>query len=430
MSAAGRSTVHGANIVPAEVPLTHRILLVEDELPMCEALQELLGSHGYEVTYATGGADALAVAGGVDLTICDLRLGTENGLQVIRQLRGARPDLKIVVLTANPSIKALQAAKDLGVLNFLTKPVKPPELVTTITRALDEEIGPVLLFPSSLRTRLPGLLPYVPEVMVADAPKWLRARTLVRSTTAVIVDASAAETLEFLDTCRPELEGTALFLYCREEDFETARHVIAWFPSARCLDVDSGVPDLLRAIRERVTARRAESAEARAALAQQLRRCKYAEPLRLGYYCTLSGACPFGEEKHTVTTVRGRDYHQCPKRPFVITAAERVGVVTWPPEAGDSDPDGLSTRILEQVQAGKRHVLVNCQALEALPTKIVAVLTEVENTIGEDAAVQIDFINLSTRLLAALHRPAELLVKTKFHGRVIVETDGVRQERF
>jgi len=91
-----------------------QILLVDDEVAICEALTAFLAEQGHQVRYATNGEGAVAQALHADLAICDLRLGSENGLDVIERLRRVRPELKILVLTAYPSIDALQTATNLG----------------------------------------------------------------------------------------------------------------------------------------------------------------------------------------------------------------------------------------------------------------------------------------------------------------------------
>src|SRR5437899_4446488 len=111
----------------AECAGAARLGIVDDEVAICEALTAFLAEQGHQVRYATNGEGAVAQALHADLAICDLRLGSENGLDVIERLRRVRPELKILVLTAYPSIDALQTATNLGVAGFLSKPLGMPE---------------------------------------------------------------------------------------------------------------------------------------------------------------------------------------------------------------------------------------------------------------------------------------------------------------
>ncbi len=408
--------------------MARHILLIDDEEAICETLQSFLVSHGHEVTCATNGEQALAEALQVDLVICDLHLNGESGLQVIERLRTARPELKILVLTGNPSISALQAARDLGVVGFLTKPLGLPELLSSVNKVLGEELGPVLLFPSSLREKLADVVPYIPELSVSDPPNWVRVRTQIRAVapSCVLADGSVPETIDFLDVCSRELDGVCLFVLCREEDFNTARQLISRFPAARCVAMDSTPEELLRAVRTQVMARRAEAARVRATLLQQLSRCKYAEPLRLGYYCTISGPCPCGEEKDALVTVRGKDHYRCPKRPFLIPSVERVGLLTWQGMPDETTIIEYRAAAMEQLRQGKTHVIVNCERLEGSHPNLIEILADIENGLADKADACIDVINLNPKALHTFRKWGEFLVNVKFHGRVLVELEHAR----
>ncbi len=408
--------------------MARHILLVDDEPDICEVLKAFLVSQGHDVTCANDREQAVASALQADLVVCDLKLGNENGLDVIQQLKAMRPELKILVLTAYPTIDALQTAKDLGVLGFLTKPVGLPELLASVNKALGEELGHVLLFPSGLKTKLRDIIPYLPEVSVADPPNWLRVRTQIRavSPSCVLVDGSVPEGLDFLDACKRELDDVSLFIMCRDEDFNTVRQLIVRFPAARCLKLESPPEEVLRAIRVQVIARREEGLRVRALLQQQLSRCKYAEPLRTGYYCTLPGPCPFGEEKDSLVTVRGKDYHRCPKRPFLIPSVERVGLLTWEGWPDEKTIVDYRVAAMEQVRLGKTHVIINCQRLEAAHPNLVEILADLEAGLAEKPDAHIDVINLTAKLLATFRKAGEFLVGVKFHGRVLMELESSR----
>jgi CheY-like chemotaxis protein len=400
-----------------------QILLVDDEVAICQAFQEFLASQGHDVTYATNGTEALAQAAAAELVICDLMLGDENGLQVIEQLKAVRPDLKVLMFTAYPTIDALQGAMDLGVAAFLPKPVALPDLLTNVDRLLGEELGHVMLFPVALRDRLSAMVAFLPEVTVIEPHDWLRARAQLRAAapSCILVDGVLPETAEFLEACKREIEDTVVFGLFRDDDLQAARRLLSRFPSVKCITIDHQPEEVLRRIRAEVVTRRRECARARTALVQQLSRCDYAEPLRTGYYCTITGPCLMGEEKEWLVTVRGKDYHRCPRRPFVIPNPDRVGLVAW---VGVPDEDvivGYRVEALEQVRRGKTHVVVNCQALDALHFNLIEVLGDVEHVLTGRPDARVDVVNLSPRLLPAFQKAGEFLVNVKFHGRVLME---------
>ena len=403
--------------------MTKQILLVDDEVAICEALQEFLAAQGHQVRYATDGQGALAEALHADLAICDLRLGNENGLDVIEQLRRVRPELKILVLTAYPSIDALQTATNLGVSGFLAKPLGMPELLSSVDKVFDAELGSFLLFPSSLKDKLTDVVPYLGEVMAADPPNWLRLKTLLRTArpSCVLVDATEPAVLDFFDACKHELEGRTVLLLCRDEDFMTVRSLLGRLSNVKCVTIGRSSAELLRTIRAEVTTRRQEAERARAMLTQQLSRCEYAAPLHTGYYCTISGPCPFGEQKDAAVTVKGKDHHRCPKRPFVIPSADRVGLITWSGVPDETAIMQYREQAMAEVRRGKAHIVINCQALEFPHFNLVEILADIESALADKADARVDVINLGAKLLPAFAKAGQFLVGVHFHGRVLME---------
>jgi hypothetical protein len=179
------------------------------------------------------------------------------------------------------------------------------------------------------------------------------------------------------------LEGRTQFVMCRNEDFNAARQLIGRFPSATCLAIEGSSARVLHSIRSQVIARREESERVRAMLTQQLTRCEYAEPLRTGYYCTVPGPCPYGEEKDSLVTVRGKDHHRCPKRPFVIPNADRVGLLVWKGFPDEKAIIDYRATAMERVRAGKTHIVINCQVLESAHFNLVEILADIESALAD-----------------------------------------------
>lgn len=111
-----------------------RILIVEDERSLREALVELLTKRAFDVETAADGLTAAerGVAGEIDLVLLDLELPRLDGVEVCRRLRMARPALPILVLTARGSederVRGLSAGAD----DYLTKPFGTSELLARI----------------------------------------------------------------------------------------------------------------------------------------------------------------------------------------------------------------------------------------------------------------------------------------------------------
>jgi DNA-binding response OmpR family regulator len=113
-----------------------RILVVEDDDDIAQALQRSLRMEGYEVRTAGDGADGLeqAHAFAPDLVILDLGLPKVDGLDVARSLR-ERDDLPILILTARDALESRVEGLDAGADDYLVKPFERQELLARL-RAL------------------------------------------------------------------------------------------------------------------------------------------------------------------------------------------------------------------------------------------------------------------------------------------------------
>jgi DNA-binding response OmpR family regulator len=84
-----------------------KILLVEDEKPLCLLYEEELGAEGYAVTSVHDADSALAAmrTGAFDLIITDIRMPGKDGVELISRIMGMRKDIPIIINTAYQSYK-------------------------------------------------------------------------------------------------------------------------------------------------------------------------------------------------------------------------------------------------------------------------------------------------------------------------------------
>src|SRR5207244_13100788 len=104
-------------------------------------LQEVLSfflGRAYEVRPATTGADALATVSreSLDLVLLDHRLPDRTGLEALAQLKSLRPRLPVVMLTGYGSACNCSAAFQLGLADYLQKPVSALALLGAVHRLL------------------------------------------------------------------------------------------------------------------------------------------------------------------------------------------------------------------------------------------------------------------------------------------------------
>lgn len=120
------------------------LLLAEDDAILADALSAQLRESGYAVEHAPNGAVAeyLLLKHAYDLAILDLGLPMVDGLTVLRHVRGARPTLPVLVLTALDSLDDRVAGLNAGADDYLTKPFDFPELEARL-RALLRRTRPL-----------------------------------------------------------------------------------------------------------------------------------------------------------------------------------------------------------------------------------------------------------------------------------------------
>jgi DNA-binding NtrC family response regulator len=116
-----------------------RILIIDDEAGSSEWLRDLLTAEGYGCRVASSSAEALARLSEqtYQLALLDLRLGSENGLELLPKLRSAAGYMPVVVITAYGTVRDAVEAMKRGALDFVPKPLEVPELLCAVRSALD-----------------------------------------------------------------------------------------------------------------------------------------------------------------------------------------------------------------------------------------------------------------------------------------------------
>ena len=115
------------------------ILVVDDELSMCEFLDVLLTKEGYTVACADRGKKAIkhVKEQSWDLVLCDIRLGDITGLEVLREVKKHNPDTVVIIISAYSSTENAVEAMNEGAYDFVPKPFDNRELIQTIKKALE-----------------------------------------------------------------------------------------------------------------------------------------------------------------------------------------------------------------------------------------------------------------------------------------------------
>ena len=116
-----------------------RILLVDDEAATLRTFRYCLEDEGYQVATASSAtqADALLQRQVFDLCFLDLRLGEDNGLEVLERMRIQVPWMRVVVVTAHSEVDVAVDAMQAGAADYLVKPCSPDQLRLAASQQLE-----------------------------------------------------------------------------------------------------------------------------------------------------------------------------------------------------------------------------------------------------------------------------------------------------
>jgi DNA-binding response OmpR family regulator len=115
-----------------------RILVIEDEPGIVDFLERGLRSYGFDVASATDGevGTERALSEPFDLVVLDMMLPKRSGLEVLAELREAKPVLPVIILTARGEVEDRVSGLDAGAIDYLTKPFSLAELAARVRAQL------------------------------------------------------------------------------------------------------------------------------------------------------------------------------------------------------------------------------------------------------------------------------------------------------
>lgn len=205
-----------------------RILVIEDDSTLGNALQEFLTQQGYAVDWLQEGDQVVETIVGqhYDLLLLDLNLPGKGGLDVLRELRAASETLPVLILTALDGVDDRVAGLDSGADDYVTKPFELAELAARV-RALGRrrsgqanaviEAGPLQFDTVGREVRAMGERINlsvrelsVLEMLMLRAGKVVTKRQIVNSLSAWDADFSENAVEVYIYRLRRRLEGTGV----------------------------------------------------------------------------------------------------------------------------------------------------------------------------------------------------------------------------
>jgi two-component system response regulator HydG len=117
-----------------------RILIIDDDMDMCNLLGRFLQKKGYETEASHSGNKGIAKfkESKFDVVLCDFRLGDKEGREVLREIKQFDPYAIVIIITGYSDIKTAVDVIKAGAFDYITKPLIPEEVLSVIGRALQQ----------------------------------------------------------------------------------------------------------------------------------------------------------------------------------------------------------------------------------------------------------------------------------------------------
>jgi diguanylate cyclase (GGDEF)-like protein len=119
--------------------MDRRVLVVDDDRLIREMSRDALAPHGFRVSLAASGDEALSLLaseGPFDVVLTDLSMRGIDGLQLLEHVKRGYPRCDVIIVTAYASLESALEAMRLGAADYLRKPVRPPEILYCVQRVL------------------------------------------------------------------------------------------------------------------------------------------------------------------------------------------------------------------------------------------------------------------------------------------------------
>jgi DNA-binding response OmpR family regulator len=120
--------------------MAERVLVVDDDEGIREALTEYLETLEYSVVNATDGEDALNkyAKGDFEIILADLMMPNVDGMDLLRRIREIDEDVIFLMITGHPSIGTAVESINLGADDYITKPFHLEDVKIRLTKALEK----------------------------------------------------------------------------------------------------------------------------------------------------------------------------------------------------------------------------------------------------------------------------------------------------
>jgi DNA-binding NtrC family response regulator len=115
----------------------NKVLIIDDEIEILEVLSLILSKENYDVYTSSDGETSMEILRNtqIDLVLCDLNLGEESGISILKSVKIINPDIHFIMITGFGSIDTAVEAMREGAFDFIEKPVRRHNIIKVVEKA-------------------------------------------------------------------------------------------------------------------------------------------------------------------------------------------------------------------------------------------------------------------------------------------------------
>ena len=116
------------------------ILIIDDEIQICESIKMILDYSGYKSVYSTDAPSGLTKLSqdSFSALLLDIQMPEMNGFEALKKVKETKPDLSVIIISAHGSVENAIKATKLGAFDFLEKPIDRDKLLISVRNAVEQ----------------------------------------------------------------------------------------------------------------------------------------------------------------------------------------------------------------------------------------------------------------------------------------------------
>ncbi len=116
-----------------------RVLVIDDEQIVLNSVKRILGQAGFDVVTTPSGRQGLewALKDPFDVVLTDIRMPDIGGMIVLRDIKRAKPEIPVMIITGYANVQSASQAMKLGAADYLEKPFTPDQLLKAVNLAME-----------------------------------------------------------------------------------------------------------------------------------------------------------------------------------------------------------------------------------------------------------------------------------------------------